>query len=619
MSVVNLFQNIAGLLSSNLNFSEPSLFNDSDYFSLAALDFSESGLKIKQILESVYTDGITGLDDVEVKGQNIVGTFSDYISPALTNKFSFEITPDNVNYQIINPGATSYSESLDFATVAKPIVDSALKTKADKSGRTRNCTTGKTMPCGARCQAIGKPCKGQPLAPELKQVQADVIAAAEAAGVAQNATLSAEAPSGNTTSTKKPSLIDIAKQKAQERSLLRQQNIANLQGDKRKPAITDTKKTDIIIPAKAAITDTKKTDIIKPPKAAITDTKKTDIIKPPKETTNDTKKADTIIPAKAATISSTNKTPTKSEYAVDFNDHTDIAKLGDSFTRKFTQDFEGTEFAGKFKALSGLSKTIENNKVSLKGELKHLRGKQAKGEALDQSQVNSTRKLSANLIKQQELYDKTVKQIGMTAKFDGLREAILAKHGISKESAIAAVGKLNFEGNNLTTKGDKLDMAKEDLADVYRFTGGKGFSSIKTVTAEQDRASANPHKGTLDMGKESKREIVYHEFAHHVEVGVPGLANAARDWIESRATSTETKKLSEITGNKAFRDSEKAMPDTFISPYVGKIYGKRGTSTEVISMGVERLHSADSMMKFYLQDPDHFKFVIGAILGDHKA
>ena len=175
MSIYQLFLSVNSHLVRSTDFSEP--LNYFDPYPLSVLDFSESGLKIKQMLESVYTDGITGLDNVEVKGKNIVGTFSDYISPTLTNKFSFEITPDNVSYQLINPGSANYSESLDFARVAKPkaVVDSALQTKADKSGRTRNCTTGKTMPCGARCQAIGKPCKGQPLAPELKQVQAEVV------------------------------------------------------------------------------------------------------------------------------------------------------------------------------------------------------------------------------------------------------------------------------------------------------------------------------------------------------------------------------------------------------------------------------------------------------------
>ena len=210
MSVVNLFQNIAGLLSFNLNFSEPSLFNDSDYFSLATLDFSESGLKIKQIIESVYTDGITGLDNIEVKGQNIVGTFSDYISPALTNKFSFEITPDNVSYQLINPGSTSYSEYLDFA---KPnaIPSTGAKTKADKSGRTRSCNPEKSITCGASCIQKGKKCSGQSLTPELKQAQKEIISSKTKAEVDPKATSKTKkAIAGLTEATESNSLLDRA-------------------------------------------------------------------------------------------------------------------------------------------------------------------------------------------------------------------------------------------------------------------------------------------------------------------------------------------------------------------------------------------------------------------------
>ena len=159
MSISQLFLAINSHLTRCADFSEH--LDYFDPYSVAALDFSEYGLKIKQILESVYTDGITGLDNIEVKGQNIVGTFSDYISPALTNTFSFEITPENVGYALQSDTNISFS--------------SDTQTKADRNGKIRSCTPGKTFACGARCQAIGTPCNNQGLSENLQKIQAEIV------------------------------------------------------------------------------------------------------------------------------------------------------------------------------------------------------------------------------------------------------------------------------------------------------------------------------------------------------------------------------------------------------------------------------------------------------------
>lgn len=159
MSISQLFLAINSHLIRCADFSEP--LDYFDPYSVSALDFSEYGLKIKQILESVYTDGITGLGNVSVKGQNIVGTFSDYISPTLTNKFSFEITPKNVSYALLSDTNISFS--------------SDTQTKADRNGKTRSCTPGKTFACGARCQAIGTPCNNQGLADNLQKIQSEIV------------------------------------------------------------------------------------------------------------------------------------------------------------------------------------------------------------------------------------------------------------------------------------------------------------------------------------------------------------------------------------------------------------------------------------------------------------
>jgi hypothetical protein len=94
------------------------------------------------------------------------------------------------------------------------------------------------------------------------------------------------------------------------------------------------------------------------------------------------------------------------------------------------------------------------------------------------------------------------------------------------------------------------------------------------------------------------------------------LAVASRKFIEDRATSPEIMKLKDITGLD-YRDTEMALPGNFIDPYVGKINGPAGTSTEVISMGVEQFANPSRMAMFYKKYPEHFNFILGAILHEN--
>ena len=177
MSISTLFLNLAQH-HLNLEFGEP-ILDDGMFWELAQLDFSESGLKIKKILESVYLEGITGLEDVKVEGKNITGIFLDYVSPTLTRRYTFTITPNDVSYQMVNTEQEAqFSEYLDYAAkVAVPkVAKTGAKSKASKSGKTRQCTEGKSHPCGASCISINKKCR-QALSEDLKGLQQDIVSA----------------------------------------------------------------------------------------------------------------------------------------------------------------------------------------------------------------------------------------------------------------------------------------------------------------------------------------------------------------------------------------------------------------------------------------------------------
>lgn len=598
-TLTRLFDNLQLHTRSHLNFSET--YKDDLVLRMLHASFSESGLELKEIIEEHYRDGIDGFEDVEVKGNIITGVFLDRVNATLTKKFKFTVTPDKTEYSLINPEDIENFQELDFAAT-----DSRKK-----------CTIG--LSCGNSCVAQktddGKPVKCQQTnSPETKTKVNQILA---------------KAP--RQASNKFDELLLKAQQKAQERAANRKQNLENLKAEKTKkvskesveltrkqtskPKPTESKQTNPVVNKKVLPEVVETKTEAKPQAKVKPTTSKTEEVEKLKDWANG--KASTTIdkPQENKPKPEVNRPPAKSKFDVNFGNHKDLIGLGSSFADSIVKEFESGSFGNKFKMLSDASKKLASDKEQLAKNKARLRSSKAKGQPIDQALLAESRELSQKLIKNQEAFDRVLSNIGMRKQFEQLREDILNRHGITQEQAEKAVANMNFTGESLKNP-QKLAKAKADIADVYRFTGGKGVETVKSITADQDRASANPIKGTLDMGKASDRAIVFHEFAHHVEVSVPGLAAASRDWVESRATSKTPQKLSEITGNKNYRDKEVALPDKFISPYIGKIYGKRGTPTEVISMGVERFHSAESMMNFYLQDPEHFKFTLGAILGE---
>lgn len=188
---------------------------------------------------------------------------------------------------------------------------------------------------------------------------------------------------------------------------------------------------------------------------------------------------------------------------------------------------------------------------------------------------------------------------------------IASHHKIDREDAELWADSVDTRG--LT--GENKKITSDALVAVYALTGGKGAKKINKVTSEAERASANPN-GELELEKKIDRHQVFHEYAHYMEFENRQLAVASRKFIEDRSTSPEPVKLKDITGQN-YRDTEMAFPGNFIDPYVGKIYGAAGTPTEVISMGVELFRDPQLMSSFYKKDPEHFNFVLGAILHEN--
>lgn len=124
-----------------------------------------------------------------------------------------------------------------------------------------------------------------------------------------------------------------------------------------------------------------------------------------------------------------------------------------------------------------------------------------------------------------------------------------------------------------------------------------------------NRNRAAHYRGMLLINLKTDASTVMHELTHAVEQQSPHILKASQDFLKKRAGNESPQKLSDLTGNKEYKDYEEAYEDEFFSRggehYAGKIYPD---ATELLTMGIERLH--ENPVEFYSNDPEYFDFVI---------
>ena len=154
--------------------------------------------------------------------------------------------------------------------------------------------------------------------------------------------------------------------------------------------------------------------------------------------------------------------------------------------------------------------------------------------------------------------------------------------------------------------------------DLFRMLRSSAESLlVRVVHTAGERSSAHPD-GTLDIA-ENDRSQIWHELGHFVELATPSLYEAAVDWRRARALhSGQTGRpvaLNELAPEVGYEPDEYAIEDAFYSIYVGATYEQEGLgSTEVFSTGIEWFDDAELMIELYQQDPEHFMFVVGALV-----
>ena len=201
---------------------------------------------------------------------------------------------------------------------------------------------------------------------------------------------------------------------------------------------------------------------------------------------------------------------------------------------------------------------------------------------------------------------------------------------LTKAQVQEALDRINF------VKGPGIAQARKDITEFLRMFNGRGFTNVEgsfgkpleSVTVTKERANANILLGRINVN--ANKATIFHEVAHLVEGQRAWMGSFASNWRMDKAFNSQQaadKGLSgmvEMQGTKpvfklnnligpGFRDDEVAFADTYMHPYMGKIYSGQfqKTTSEVWSMTLEQFSSVSNMVTLYRAHPDMFEMGVG--------
>lgn len=162
--------------------------------------------------------------------------------------------------------------------------------------------------------------------------------------------------------------------------------------------------------------------------------------------------------------------------------------------------------------------------------------------------------------------------------------------------------------------GYPVDQLRADMAEFYRFTGGR-VTTVRIHSKGDRRANATDIEahgkvGTINLATSFDKRVLWHELAHHMEAD-PVAKMAAGRFIRRRSTDGKTHSLRSLSGNNGYRSDEIALKGDFFSPYVGKVY--QDGVTEVFSMGVESFSNPELLARRAAVDPQTLEFIAGFV------
>lgn len=105
-------------------------------------------------------------------------------------------------------------------------------------------------------------------------------------------------------------------------------------------------------------------------------------------------------------------------------------------------------------------------------------------------------------------------------------------------------------------------------------------------------------------------ETVLHEIGHYLEHSRLDFHAEIMAFYNKRTAGEELRRLSTLTGNKGYASYEVAKKDNFIDPYIGKFYGREGSS-EIFTMWFTELFK--NPKRLIENDFEYFEFIFNLI------
>lgn len=194
--------------------------------------------------------------------------------------------------------------------------------------------------------------------------------------------------------------------------------------------------------------------------------------------------------------------------------------------------------------------------------------------------------------------------------FQAVTEDLAAASGISEEQASAWTDSNILIAENARTKlrriGYSPEQLRKDIAELYRYVGGKLGPIEFVLEGHSSRAFARG-KTLIAVQGSFNKETLFHECGHLAEAWDMSSQAACLQFVRDRAKG-DLVSLKKLTGG-SYRSNERAYPDDFYHPYVGKYYS-HGAS-EVFSMGLQCLSNPQCLALLAEKDPEHFNLTIG--------
>lgn len=221
----------------------------------------------------------------------------------------------------------------------------------------------------------------------------------------------------------------------------------------------------------------------------------------------------------------------------------------------------------------------------------------------------------------------------LTQECDALRRAKVAAYPTNNWTEI---NRLQGEVKAKSLEMDQLLEASRDLVSIPQADRGqvvvtKVSPSIKAkvaagaqLTERYTHASLMPRieakyyagkrarhsQGVVKVGTQTPDSVVMHEITHATEQQTARVLAKSLAFLKRRAGHESLQPLRKLTGIRKYKAHEMAYEDEFKKRggehYMGKSYG--GRATELLTMGVERLHR--DPLEFWANDPEYFRFVL---------